>query len=50
MVGDVEVVMDVVVKVIAVVVDDGMIVVVVMTLVLQEWIVMVVNRNLSTSD
>ena len=46
MVGDVEVMMDVVVEVMVTVVDVGMIMVVVVTLVPWEWIVMMVDKEL----
>jgi hypothetical protein len=46
MVGDVEVLMDMVVEVMVAVVDVGMIIVVVITLVPQEWIVMLVAKGM----
>jgi hypothetical protein len=46
MVGDVEVLMDMVVEVMVAVVDVGMIMVVVITLVPQEWIVMLVAKGM----
>jgi hypothetical protein len=46
MVGDVEVLMDMVVEVMVAMVDVGMIMVVVITLVPQEWIVMLVAKGM----
>jgi hypothetical protein len=46
MVGDMEVMKDMVVKVMAMVADIGMIMVVVITLVPQEWIVMIEDKEL----
>jgi hypothetical protein len=46
MVGEVKVMMDVAVKVMVAVVDIGVIMVVVITLVLQEWIIMMVAKVL----